>query len=102
MISEPYRLAIHPEAEREWARLDHSIRARFKQKLAKERLKQPRVAKDSPHGLPDCYKIKITKPQFRLTYHVDDARRVITLMAVSTRDDVYALLASRAATQRGK
>ena len=90
-----FELAIHPEAEREWGKLDESIRRRFKQKLQKERLIQPRVAKDALHGLPDTYKIKITTPQFRLAYHVDDKARVVTILAVSTRDDVYALLQGR-------
>lgn len=90
-----YELAIHPDAEREWARLDESVRRRFKLKLQKERLHQPRVAKDALHGLPDVYKIKITTPQFRLAYHVNDADRLVTLLAVSSRDDVYALLEGR-------
>lgn len=90
-----FDLAIHPEAEREWGKLDESIRRRFKQKLQKERLIQPRVAKDALHGLPDSYKIKITTPQFRLAHHVDDKARLVTILAVSTRDDVYALLQER-------
>ena len=95
MISRPYALAIHADAEREWAKLDAPVKARFKAKLEKERLRVPRVAKDALHGLPDCYKIKITTPQFRLAYHVDDARRLVTLLAVSSRDDVYDLLDKR-------
>ena len=90
-----YQLAIHPAAEREWARLDDSVKKRFKLKLAKERLLNPRVPRDALHGAPDLYKIKITTPQYRLAYHVDDARRVLTIMAISTRDDVYALLQGR-------
>ena len=90
-----YDLAIHPLAEAEWARLDESVKRRFKQKLAKERLQTPRVTKDALHGLPDCYKIKITTPQFRLAYHVDDKAKRVTILAVSSRDDVYALLQSR-------
>lgn len=92
-----YELAIHPEAEREWARLDEPVKRRFKQKLLRERLITPRVAKDALHGLPDTYKIKITTPQYRLAYHVNDAVRVVTILAVSTRDDVYVLLKARAA-----
>ena len=95
MSSDPYALAIHPLAEKEWARLDDSVKSRFKAKLVKERLRQPRVAKDALHGLPDCYKIKVATPQFRLAYHVDDAGRLVTLLAVSSRDDVYALLEAR-------
>jgi mRNA interferase RelE/StbE len=90
-----FELAIHPDAEREWGKLDEAIKRRFKQKLQKERLIQPRVAKDALHGVPDTYKIKITTPQHRLAYHVDDAARVVTILAVSTRDDVYALLRGR-------
>ncbi len=90
-----YELAIHPDAEREWARLDESVRRRFRQKLARERLVQPRVAKDALQGLPDFYKIKIITPQYRVAYHVDDRKRLVTLVAVSSRDDVYALLRDR-------
>ena len=84
-----FELAIHSEAEKEWAKLDGSIKRRFKEKLAKERLKHPRVAKDAPRELPDCYKIKITTPQYRLIYHVNDSKRVLTILSVATRDDVY-------------
>ena len=90
-----YELAIHPLAEVEWARLDESVKRRFKQKLAKERLQTPRIAKDALHGLSDCYKIKITTLQFRLAYHVDDKAKRLTILAVSSRDDVYALLQLR-------
>ena len=95
MTARLYALAIHADAESEWARLDATVKARFKTKLGKERLRTPRVPKDALHGLADCYKIKITTPQFRLAYHVDDARRVVTLLAVSSRDDVYDLLVKR-------
>jgi mRNA-degrading endonuclease RelE of RelBE toxin-antitoxin system len=53
------------------------------------------VAKDALHGAPDLYKIKITSPQYRLAYHVDDRLRRVTILAISTRDDVYALLDHR-------
>jgi len=90
-----YELAIHPLAEVEWKRLDESVKRRFKQKLAKERLQNPRVAKDALHGEQDCYKIKITTPQYRLAYHVDDGARLLTILAVSSRDDVYESLRTR-------
>ena len=92
-----YELAIHPEAEKEWAKLDGSIKRRFKEKLAKERLKHPRVVKDALRELPDCYKIKITTPQFRLIYHVNDAKRLLTILSVASRDDVYEELRTRLA-----
>jgi mRNA interferase RelE/StbE len=90
-----YELAIHSDAEKEWAKLDGSIKRRFKEKLAKERLNHPRVAIDALRELPDCYKIKITTPQFRLIYHVDDAKHLLTILSVASRDDVYAELKSR-------
>jgi mRNA interferase RelE/StbE len=90
-----YELAIDPLAEREWGRLDGAVRKRFKQKLLTERLLVPRVAKDALHGSADTYKIKITSPQYRLAYHVDDQALVLTILAISTSDDVYELLKSR-------
>ena len=90
-----YELAIHPEAEREWSKLDEPVKRRFKQKLLKERLTHPRVAKHALYGVPDTYKIKITTPQFRLAYHVNDDTRCLTILAVSSRDDVYDLLKLR-------
>jgi mRNA interferase RelE/StbE len=86
---------MHPLAEREWAKLDEAVRKRFKARLLKQRLISPRVVKDSLHGAPDLYKIKITSPQYRLSYHVDDRLRRVTILAISTRDDVYALLDHR-------
>jgi mRNA interferase RelE/StbE len=90
-----YELAIHPEAEKEWAKLDGSVKRRFKDKFAKERLHQPRNTKDALRELPDCYKIKITTPQFRLIYHVNDETHVLTILSVATRDDVYEDLKAR-------
>ena len=92
-----YELAIHPGAEKEWDRLDGSIKQRFKAKLATERLIEPRVPKDALRELPDCYKIKITTPQYRLIYHVNDAQRLVTLLSVTTREDVYTELKDRLA-----
>lgn len=90
-----YELAIHPEAEREWAKLDGSVKKRFKEKLEKERLITPRVAKDALRELADCYKIKITTPQYRLIYHVNDETRLLTILSVATREDVYEELKGR-------
>ncbi|MEN9669992.1 MAG: hypothetical protein RL018_269 [Pseudomonadota bacterium] len=90
-----YSLAIDDQAEREWAKLDEGVKRRFKQKLVKERLVHPRVAKDALHGSPDCYKIKLTTPQYRLAYHVNDELSLVTIMAIASRDFVYDILNSR-------
>jgi len=97
MIKVVCELAIHPGAEKEGGKLDGSIKRRFKEKLAKERLKRPRVVKDALRELPDCYKIKITTPQFRLIYHVNDAKRLLTILSVASREDVYEELRTRLA-----
>lgn len=65
-----------------------------KTKLA-ERVENPRVASAALSDAPDIFKIKITTPQFRLAYHVDDAQRRVTILAVTSRDDVYDALADR-------
>ena len=90
-----YELAIYPDAEREWSKLDDAIKRRFKQKLLKEHHTNLRIAKDALHDVPDTYKIKIRTPQLRLAYHVNDKTRCVTLLAVSGRDDVYELLKLR-------
>ena len=89
MVMDSFELAIHPGAEKGWSKLDGSIKRRFKEKLANERLINPRVAIDALRELPDCYKIKITTPQYRLIYHVNDAKRLLTILSVATREDVY-------------
>ena len=89
-----WKLAVHPAAEKEWARLDNSVKSRFKTKLA-ERMENPRVANAALSGAPDLFKIKITTPQFRLVYHVDNAQKRLTILAVTSRDDVYDALAVR-------
>lgn len=90
-----FELKIHPQAEKEWTKLDGNIKRRFKEKLSQERLQRPRVAKDELHSLPDCYKIKITTPQYPLVYHVNDIEKILTILSVATREDVYEELRTR-------
>ena len=84
-----FELAIHAGADKEWSKLDGGIKRRFKEKLGNERLITPRVVKDALRELADCYKIKITTPQYRLIYHVNDTKRLLTILSVATREDVY-------------
>ena len=90
-----YDRAILLDAEREWAKLDASVKRRFKEDRSKERLVNPRVAKDALRHLPDCYEIKITMPSFRLVYHVHEEAKRLAVLSVATREDVYAELRSR-------
>ena len=53
-----YSLEFHPDALREWRKLDVSIKRQFTKKL-KERLEHPKVARASVSGGKDLYKIKL-------------------------------------------
>ncbi|WP_200376993.1 type II toxin-antitoxin system RelE family toxin [Thiocystis violacea] len=59
-----YELAFHPEALKEWGKLDASVRAQFKKKLA-ERLLNPRVPAAQLAGRSDRDKIEPLSPRTR-------------------------------------
>lgn len=80
-----YKLAFVPSAQKEWQKLDNSIKQQFKQKLM-ERLEQPRVPSASLSGLPDCYKIKLRHLGYRLVYQVQDDVVTLLVVAVGKRD----------------
>jgi len=80
-----YELAFHPDALDEWNKLDGSIRAQFKKKLA-ERLKEPRVPSTKLSGHPDRYTIKLRAIGYRLAYEVQDEVLVVIVLAVGRRD----------------
>lgn len=91
-----YKLLIHAEAEREWRKLDNSIRTPLLKKL-RERLENPRVEADKIRNQPDRYKIKLKSIGYRLVYEVHDERVVVVLIAVGRREDneVYISAAKR-------
>lgn len=91
-----YELKFLPSALKEWKKLDNSIRAQFKKKLA-ERLEVPRVESAQLHGHPDLYKIKLRTSGYRLAYEVIDDEVVIMVIAVGKRDkgDVYQKMKDR-------
>lgn len=89
-----YELALLPEAAREWKALDGSVKQIFKRQLQKC-LESPRSPKNQLAGYTDYYKIKLTRPQYRLVYHVDDVKRRITIIAVASRQDIYRSLEHR-------
>ena len=78
-----YELALLPEAEREWKALDGSVKQIFKKQLQKC-LETPRIPKNQLSGYKDYYKIKLTRPQYRLVYHVDDSKRRLTIVAAGS------------------
>ena len=80
-----FELAFHPEALREWHRLDSSIRNQFKKKLA-ERLLEPHILSIRLRGSRDRYKIKLRAAGFRLVYEVRDQELLVLVIAVGKRD----------------
>ena len=80
-----YELEFLPSALKEWQKLDNSIKTQFKKKL-KERLENPKVAKDKLHGYENIYKIKLK-----------DAQITILVLVVGRRenDEAYELLKDR-------
>ncbi|CAH2032092.1 type II toxin-antitoxin system RelE family toxin [Trichlorobacter ammonificans] len=91
-----YSLEFKESALKEWRKLDSSIREQFKKRL-EERLENPRVESARLSGMPDCYKIKLRSSSFRLVYQVFDNRLVVTVVALSKRENnlVYRLAKDR-------
>ena len=80
-----FKLEFLESAEKEWRKLNSSLREQFKKKLA-ERLENPRVQKDQLHGSKDRYKIKLRRAGYRLVYQVIDNELVVLVIAVGRRD----------------
>jgi mRNA interferase RelE/StbE len=92
-----YALEFLPAALKEWGKLAPSIRDQFANKL-EERLANPHVPASKLSGLPDCYKIKLKAPGYRLVYRVEDDRLVVLVLTIGWRDRsrVYKIAAKRA------
>jgi len=88
-----YNLEFHPDALREWRKLDESIRHQFKKKL-KERLESPRISRASVSGGKDLYKIKLAGLGYRLVYKVVDDTRTLNVLSVGKRQDNLAYIAA--------
>lgn len=81
-----YKLAFHPQALKEWEKLNPTIKKQFKSVL-KKRLEMPRVPSSKLHGpLSECYKIKLRDAGYRLVYEVNDDKVFIMIVAVGKRD----------------
>jgi mRNA interferase RelE/StbE len=89
-------LAFLPAALDEWKKLDGSVKAVFKKKLA-ERLEQPHVPSAKLHSQKDRYKIKLRDAGYRLVYEVRDEIVTVLVVAVGKRerDAVYKAAAKR-------
>lgn len=91
-----YKLVFKHDAEKEWKKLDSTIKQQFKKKL-KERLENPRVESARLNGMKDCYKIKLLSVGYRLVYQVRDSEIVVSVVAVGKRErnQVYKIATKR-------
>jgi len=80
-----YKLVFKQDAEKEWRKLDSTIKKQFKKKLI-ERLENPRVESARLNGMKDCYKIKLRSAGYRLVYQVRDMEVLVSIVAVGKRD----------------
>jgi len=80
-----YKLDFYEEALKEWWKLDATVRAQFKTKLA-ERLENPRLASAKLRDSGDRYKIKLRQIGYRLVYEVNDNTVLVLVVAVGKRD----------------
>ena len=84
-----YSLEFHEEAQKEWAKLDGSVKTQFKSVLEK-RLKNPHVPSALlANDLENCYKIKLLTVGYRLVYEVIEDSLVVVVIAVGRRDKFH-------------
>jgi mRNA interferase RelE/StbE len=89
-----FKLRFHPLALAEWKKLDGSIQAPLKKKLA-ERLEQPHIPAAALSGMINCYKIKLRTIGYRLVYQVEDDILYVTVIAVGKRERQHAYTAAQ-------
>lgn len=80
-----YKLKLLPSAQKEWDKLDNSIKKQFKKKLAKC-LENPHIPANRLHDFECAYKIKLRSTGYRLVYEVDDGEVIVFVIAVGKRE----------------
>ena len=85
-----YKLKFLPSAQKEWGKLDNSIKKIFKNKLTKIVL-NPRISANALRNIPNCYKIKLKNIGYRLVYEVEENEITVYVVSVGKRDklEVY-------------
>lgn len=85
-----HKLKFDPDALKEWAALDGSIKSELKKALVK-RLQSPIVESARLHGdLSNCFKIKSKKSGYRLIYTVIKNELVVIVLSIGKRDKIAA------------
>lgn len=80
-----YKLKFLPQADKEWQKLDNSIKIQLKKKIV-EILENPHIPKNRLHGFDDCYKIKLRDSGWRLVYQVEDKVVAVFVISIGKRD----------------
>jgi mRNA interferase RelE/StbE len=80
-----YKVIFRPRAKKRFDRLDPVIQRQIARKL-EERRANPRVPGDALKKLRDCYKIKLRAKGVRLVYQVRDARLILLVLSIGSRE----------------
>ncbi len=98
-----YKLKFTKYSNKEWEKLNSTIKEQFKKKL-KERLENPKVPKDKLSGFENVYKIKLRSVGYRLAYEVKDQEVVVLVLSVGKRENnkIYENLKDRVYVPKDK
>ena len=88
-----FKLKFTKESNKEWQKLDNSIKTQFHKKL-KERLQNPKVPSAKLSGYENVYKIKLKSSGFRLAYEVKEREIIILVLKIGKRENFYEALSS--------
>jgi mRNA interferase RelE/StbE len=80
-----YRVLFRPCAKKRFDRLDPAIQQQIAKKL-EQRRRNPRVPGDALSHMRDCYRIKLRAKGIRLVYQVRDAKLILLVLAVGSRE----------------
>jgi len=83
-----YKLLFTKESQKEWEKLDNSIKSQLSKKL-KQRLQSPEVSHDKSSGYENVYKIKLRNSGYRLAYEVVKDKVVVVVLKIGKRDKFY-------------
>lgn len=81
-----YKIKFTLISDKEWKKIDSSIKLQFKKKLEKI-IHNPRIPKNKLSGYKDIYKIKLRNSGFRLAYEVKDEQIIVLVLSVGKREN---------------
>lgn len=91
-----YKIKFTPISDKEWKKIDSSLRLQFKKKLETV-IQNPRIPKNKLSGYENIYKIKLRSAGFRLAYEVKEKEIIVLVLSVGKRENnkIYENLESR-------